>query len=199
MQGQHAGDEWTEFPDPPLQNAVLEWLFCFQEEFLSDARGIYYTSESSKDLTDAEARRQLDIFIKRKSNISETAHNWKDVQVVDFKPLLLQLGRYMRDVFSAQPTRRFIHGLFLYRTTMDLWVFDRSGPYSSREFNILQEPEQIIQTIARYAMMSDEELGPDRYLERNGEDQFITVMEEATGEERRLQLESDLLTATPPR
>ena len=73
-----------------------------REEFLSDARGVYYTSESSKDLT---GRRQLDIFIKRKTNASGTAHNWKDVQVIgehktsnskDFKPLLLQLGRYMR-------------------------------------------------------------------------------------------------------
>jgi len=93
---------WTDFPDPPVQNAVLEWLFRFQEEFLSDARGVYYTSESSKDLT---GRRQLDIFIKRKTNASGTAHNWKDVQVIgehktsnskDFKPLLLQLGRFMR-------------------------------------------------------------------------------------------------------
>lgn len=153
VQDRQAGGRWTDFPDPPVQNAVLEWLFRFQEEFLSDARGVYYTSESSKDLTGAEARRQLDIFIKRKSNVSRTAHNWKDVQVIgehktsnskDFKPLLLQLGRYIRDVFTAQPTRRFIHGFFLYGTTMELWVFDRSGPYSSGEFDIHKEPEQFI-------------------------------------------------------
>ncbi len=102
VQGQKAGGRWTEFPDPPVQDAVVEWLFHFQEEFLSDAGGVYYTSESSKDLTGAEARRQLDIFIKRKSNASGTVHNWKDVRVIgehktsnskDFKPLLLQLGQ----------------------------------------------------------------------------------------------------------
>lgn len=145
VQDQYADGRWTDFPEPPVQDAVLEWLFRFQEEFLFDARGVYYTSESSKDLTGAEARPQLDIFIKQKSNASGTIHNWKDVQVIgehqksnskDFKPLLLQLGRYMRNVFTAQPTRRFIHGFFLSGTTMELWVFDRSGPYSSGEFDI---------------------------------------------------------------
>ncbi|KAL9125176.1 MAG: hypothetical protein Q9217_005580 [Psora testacea] len=198
VQDQKAGGRWTDFPESPVQDAVLEWLFRFQEEFLSDARGVYYTSESSKDLTGAEARRQLDIFIKRKSNASGTVHNWKDVQVIgehqksnskDFKSLLLQLGRYMRDVFTAQPTRRFIHGFFLSGTTMELWVVDRSGPYSSGEFDIHKEPEQFIRALAGYAMMSDEELGLDTFVERDGEDQFIAITEDVNGKERRLQLE----------
>jgi len=63
VQDQHAGGRWTEFPDPPVQNAVLEWLFRFP------------TLQVSKDLTSAEARRQLDIFIKRKSNVSGTERN----------------------------------------------------------------------------------------------------------------------------
>ncbi len=199
VQDQYADGRWTGFPEPPVQDAVLEWLFRFQEEFLFDARGVYYTSESSKDLTGAEARRQLDIFIKQKSNASGTIHNWKDVQVIgehqksnskDFKPLLLQLGRYMRNVFTAQPTRRFIHGFFLSGTTMELWVFDRSGPYSSGEFDIHKEPEQFIRVIAGYAMMSDEELGLDTFVERDEEDRFITITEDVTGKEKRLQLKS---------
>ncbi|KAA6414276.1 MAG: hypothetical protein FRX48_02639 [Lasallia pustulata] len=202
VQDRHTGGRWTDFPDTPLQNAVLEWLFRFQDEFLSDARGVYYTTESSKDLTGAEARRQIDIFIKRKSSVSGTAHNWKDVQVIGElkastkkgpKSILLQLGRYMRDVFIAQPTRRFIHGFFLQGTTMELWVFDRSGPYSSGKFDIHKEPEQFIRAIAGYAMMSDEELGLDTFAERDGEDRFITITEDATGKERRIQLESDLI------
>ncbi|KAL2047792.1 hypothetical protein ABVK25_011342 [Lepraria finkii] len=199
VQDRHAGGRWTDFPDLPVENAVLKWLFRFQEEFLSDAKGVYYTSES-KDLTGGEARRQLDVFIKRKSIVSRTLHNWKDVQVIgehktsnkqDFKHLLLQLGRYMRDVFTAQPTRHFIHGFFLYGTTMELWVFDRSGPYSSGEFDIHKEPEVFIRAIAGYAMMSDEELGLDTFVEREGEDRFITLTEDMTGKEKRLQLERD--------
>ena len=193
----HVDGRWTDFPDPPVQNAVWEWLFHFQDEFLSDAQGAYYTSRSTKDLTGAEAGRQLDLFIKRKSDKVETTHKWKDVRVIgehrqskdDFKTLLLQLGRYMRDVFTAQPTRRFIHGFFLHGTTIELWVFDRSGPYSSGEFDIHEEPEKFIRAVAGYAMMSDEELGLDTFVERNGGDLFITITEDATGKEKRFRLE----------
>ena len=152
MQNQKAGGKWTDFPESPAQDAVLKWLFRFQEEFLSNARGVYYTSEN-RDFARAKARRQLNIFNNRKSNVSGTGFHWKDVQVIgeyqksnskDFKSLLLQLGRYMRDVFTAQPARRFIHGFFLSGTTMELWVFDRSGPYSSGEFDIHKEPEHFI-------------------------------------------------------
>ena len=95
----------------------------------------------------------------------------------------------MRDVFTAQPTRRFIHGFFLHGTTIELWVFDRSDPYSSGEFDIHEEPEQFIRAVAGYAMMSDEELGLDTFVERNGGDLFITITEDATGKEKRFQLE----------
>ena len=102
----------------------------------------------------------------------------------DFKPLLLQLGRYMHDVFTAQLTRRLISGFFLCRTIMKLWVFNHPDPYSSGEFNIHKEPEQFIWAIAGYVMMSDEELGLNTFSEPDGEDQFITVMKDATGRER---------------
>jgi hypothetical protein len=46
VQDRHMDGRWTDFPNPPVQNAVLEWLFRFQEDFLADARAIYYTSES---------------------------------------------------------------------------------------------------------------------------------------------------------
>ena len=193
----HVDGWWTDFPNPSVQNAVWEWLVRFQDEFLSDTQGVYFTTRSTKDLTGAEALRQLDLFIKPRSDTVETTHMWKDVRVIgehkqskdDFKTLLLQLGRYMRDVFTAQPTRRFIHGFFLHGTTMELWVFDRSGPYSSGEFDIHEEPEQFIRAVAGYAMMNDEELGMDTFVERNGGDLFITIMEDATAKEKRFRLE----------
>lgn len=84
----------------------MDWVFCFQEEFLADARGVYHTSESSKNLTGAEARRQLDVFVKPKGeNIPKAVYNWKDVEVIgelrdsdkDWRAKLLQLDRYERD------------------------------------------------------------------------------------------------------
>ncbi|MCJ1387127.1 hypothetical protein MMC17_010256 [Xylographa soralifera] len=199
MKSRHVDGQWIDFPDPPVQNAVSEWLFRFQDEFLSDARGVYYTTKKTSEFTGAEAPRQLDLFVKRRSETASTTHDWKDVYIIGehkqtkdhLKPLLLQLSRYMRDVFTAQPRRRFIHGFFLHGTTMEPWVFDRSGPYSSGEFDIHEEPEQFIQAITGYAMMSDEELGLDTFVERNRGDLFITITEDATGKEKRLQLERD--------
>lgn len=104
---------------------------------------------------------------------------------------LLQFGRYMRDVFATQPTRRLVHGFTLLGSIMELWVFDRSGSYSSGVFNIHKEPEQFIRSIARYTMMSDEELGLNTFTSLDEEYRSITIIEDTTGKKRRLQLDSD--------
>ena len=100
------------------------------------------------------------------------------------------IGRYVRDIFSNQPTRRYVHVFTLCGNEMRAWVFDRSGPYGSTAFDIHEEPERLIRTIAAYVMMSDDELGLDTFTERNGGNRFITV-EDAMGKERRFRLESD--------
>jgi hypothetical protein len=197
VQERHADGRWTDFPQSPVQNAVCEWWFHFQDEFLSNERGVYYTS-NTKDLTGSEAKRQIDLFVKpNNEKLSKVVHDWKDVEVIgelkesnkDKKATLLQIARYVRDVFSCQPTRRYVHAFTLCGNDMQAWVFDRSGPYSSTAFDIHEEPERFIRTIAAYVMMSDEELGLDTFIERDDGDRFITVVEDATGKERRLQLE----------
>lgn len=47
---------------------------------------------------------------------------------------------------------------------MELWVFDRSGPYSSGEFDIHKEPYKFICAIAGYLMMNNDELGLDTFI-----------------------------------
>lgn len=47
VQDRHVNDRWIDFPDSSMQNAVLEWLFQFQEKFLINASDVYYTSKSS--------------------------------------------------------------------------------------------------------------------------------------------------------
>lgn len=126
----------------------MELAFSFQVKHLSDLRGILYTMGSTSDLTGGEAQRQLDLFTKKRGTGTSGKHDWKDVHVTgelkqskwSFRKILLQLAKYMRDAFTARPTRRFVHGFFLHGTLMELWVFDRSGPYSSGEFDIHEEP-----------------------------------------------------------
>lgn len=194
---QYRGGRWIDFPDPPEGGAVWDWLSRFQDKYLTNLPGIFYTTKSTSELTGGEARRQLDVFIKRRGINTNSKHNWKDVRIVgefkqsqkDLKKNLLQLARYVRDVFTAQPIRRFVHGFILHDTTMELWVFDRSGPYSSGEFDIHEEPEKFIGAIAGYAMMDDEELGLDTFSEVNDKGRFVSIRLDATGKENRMQLD----------
>jgi Fungal protein kinase len=65
----------------------------------------------------------------------------------------------VREVFGSQPERRFVPGFTICGSLMRLWVFDRSGPYDSKKFDIHKEPERFIMVIAGYALMTDAELG----------------------------------------
>ena len=194
---QHRGGRWIDFPDPSDEDAMWVWLSSFQDKHFSDSCGILYTTESISDLIGGEAQRQLDLFVKRRGAEASGKHDWKDVRVIGelkksrwpLKKILLQLARYMRDAFTAQPTRRFIHGFFLHGTIMELWVFDRSGPYSSGEFDIHEEPEKFVRAIAGYAMMDDEELGLDTFTELDDTGRFIAINTDATGKENRMQLD----------
>ena len=88
-----------------------------RKEFFAKLRGTYCTSHN-RSLPGSEARRQLDLFMKRNDSSSASTHNWKDVHVIgelkegstNDNDLLLQLARYAREVFACQPTRRFVHG-----------------------------------------------------------------------------------------
>ena len=210
VQYRHVDGRWEDFPDPPVQNKVYDWWFSLQKRFFPKERGVYCTS-TSKDLTGSEAqKRQVDLFVKPNDrglskvmhgpndrDLSKFTHEWKDVEVIgelkesnnDKKATLLQIGRYVRDVFSSQPTRRYVHAFSLCGNSMEAWVFDRSGPFGMAAFDIHDEPERFIRMIAGYVMMSDDELGLDTFTERDGTRQFITITEDATGKEERLRLD----------
>jgi len=55
---------------------------------------------------------------------------------------------------------------------MWLWVFNRSGPYSSEKFEIHKEPEQFMKVITGYILMSDIELGLNTFIKRNGNSKY---------------------------
>ncbi|QKX58161.1 uncharacterized protein TRUGW13939_05282 [Talaromyces rugulosus] len=172
------GSRWPDFPNPPTQKDVLDWWFRFQDEFLLDGRSIYFSTASKRDLTGSDADRQVDLLLKlRGADDIRGKHNWKDIQVVGelkrpgaeigTKGTLLQMARYVREVFIAQPTRRFVHAFAICGTKAEAWVFDRSGPFSSGSFDINEEPKQFFQMIVGYAMMTDEELGLDTFITNN--------------------------------
>ena|SRR2546423_880844 len=91
-----------------------------------------------------EAQRQIDLFVKRNNGQPpDAAHDWRDVEVIgelkasnnNKKGTLLQIGRHVREVFSCQPTRRYVHAFTICGREMEVWVFDRSGCYSPGAFD----------------------------------------------------------------
>ncbi|EFW14915.1 conserved hypothetical protein [Coccidioides posadasii str. Silveira] len=195
--------EWAKFPDPPVQNAVLDWWLRFQNNFLSDARGVYFLTMSKKDLVGSEAERQVDLLLKARPQVqgdSGEKHDWKDIRVVGelkkssdeirTKGTLLQLARYVREVYIAQPARQFVHAFAVCGTKMEAWVFDCSGPYSSGVFDVYKDSEQFFRIVLGYAMMSDEELGLDTFTtpDRNAS-RTITVNGSEIAEEILLRLD----------
>ncbi|KJZ68222.1 hypothetical protein HIM_12387 [Hirsutella minnesotensis 3608] len=199
---QHVDGAWSDFPDPPVQAGVLDWWFRFQDDFLSEERRRYYSTTNPKDLVGAEAQRQIDLFVKRKNGQPDAAHDWRDVEVIgelkasnnNKKATLLQIGRYVRDVFSCQPTRRYVHAFTICGREMEVWVFDRSGCYSPGTFNIHENPERFVQVIAGYTMMSDEELGLDTFTEQDDHGPSIHIEQDEASGKKRLRLESQAFT-----
>lgn len=192
---------WAGIGDRPKEEEIWDWLCRFQEEYLSKAPSQFHAARQTKNLTGAEAKRQLDVLVKKRTHGARTGddkHNWADVLVIgelkqseqDFKSLLLQLSRYARDVFTAQPTRRFLHAFTMQGRKMETWVFDRSGPYSAGEFDIHEEPEKFVRVVVGYASMTDQELGLDMCIERIGNDSFVEVSNDACRKRERLQLEA---------
>lgn len=73
-----------------------------------------------------------------------------------------------RQVFKTQSARLFLHAFLVRGMTLELWVFDRSGAYSSEKLDLAQSPHLFVQTLAGYAMMSDEECGINPFVKRLG-------------------------------
>ncbi|KGM92108.1 uncharacterized protein PADG_11638 [Paracoccidioides brasiliensis Pb18] len=191
---------WAQFPDPPTQDDVLAWWFRLQEDLLSESRGTYYTTVSKADLTGSNAERQVDLLLRASgASPSRNKHDWRDILVVGelkkpkekigTKTTLLQMGRCVREVFAAQPTRRFVHAFAVCGTKMEAWVFDRSGPYSSGIIDVYADSRRFFQVLVGYTMMSDEELGLDTFIARDeGGNKSITVKGPGTLEEKVLRL-----------
>ncbi|KAK4140596.1 uncharacterized protein C8A04DRAFT_39750 [Dichotomopilus funicola] len=93
--------------------------------------------------------------------------NAAPVAVEDNDDILRLCGRAL-EVFKAQSARLFLHGFRVCGTTLELWVFDRSGAYSSGELDLAQRPDLLVQVLVSYAMMGDQESGFNTFVKHLG-------------------------------
>ena len=192
--------KWTDFPATPDEKPVWDWLRSLEERFLSDAPHKLHTTRTANQFK--ERKGQMDVFVQTPATKMDVAFEYKNVLVVGeqkksydtsrFKANLLQLTRYVRGVFADQPTRRFVHAFSLCASTMELWVFDRSGPYSSGPFDIHDEPDKFARALVGYTTMDDEAMGLDTFIQRQDTHRYVTL-DDADGNVKMIKLEKAMV------
>ncbi|QVM07912.1 hypothetical protein D8B26_002608 [Coccidioides posadasii str. Silveira] len=97
-------------------NAVLDWWLWFQDNFLLNARGVYFLVGDLGEIHDWK-------------NICVIGELKKSSDEIQTKSMLLQLACYVQEVFITKPAHQFMHVFVVCGTNMKVWMFDCSGPY----------------------------------------------------------------------
>ncbi|SZF00546.1 unnamed protein product [Blumeria hordei] len=148
-------------------------------------RGRFSYTTAPSQLEGGLSPRKLDFFIENVALPESDIHEWREVRVVgEFTCSAEQKGekahqlmRYVREMFYAQPLRRFVHGFCLHKKHLELWIVDRSGGYSSGEIDVINSQEKLVRALSSYMLMSDEELGLDSFVRYVGQQAYITIPE----------------------
>ncbi|CAK7270987.1 hypothetical protein SEPCBS119000_004367 [Sporothrix epigloea] len=196
----HNGQRWVDFPADPWESSVWRWLQAWEGKALAQATYVLHRTKTATEFK--SSRGQLDLFFQKPAQ-TDGPFEYKHVMVVgehkrsstaaDFKACFLQLSRHVRSVYASQPTRRFIHAFTLRAAMMELWIYDRSGAYSSGEFDIHHEPEKLARALVAYATMDEDALGLDRAIEWENNHRHVTV-KDTSGEDKRVELNRLMLS-----
>ncbi|KAK0703969.1 hypothetical protein B0T26DRAFT_744601 [Lasiosphaeria miniovina] len=89
---------------------------------------------------------------------------------------ILRFCEHAHQVLKTQSARCFVHGFLVRGTALELWVFDRSGAYSSERLDLAQRPDLLVRILAGYALMSDEEAGFNTFVKHHPpeSDSYVT-------------------------
>ncbi|KLU92188.1 hypothetical protein MAPG_11134 [Magnaporthiopsis poae ATCC 64411] len=125
-------------------------------------------------------------------------HYWLDVQVVGqvcrgssagYQAGLIELCGHAQKVFASQPTRLFLHAFYVHELVVELWVFDRSGLYSSEVLKLGADDAQITSILRSYRLMTDQELGINDVVKHDDGGNFITLGNGSAPSPTRLYLQ----------
>nr|ABW72073.1 serine/threonine protein kinase domain protein [Blumeria hordei] len=206
------------FPETPTEKLVWNWMEAVEKKIFQSPSKTCTTSITASNSTSGDEHhfnitqfrttktsefnggqttRQVDYFIKRRGLPTSDRHHWRDVLVVGkftestqtvFMDKLLQLSMLMRELFFAQPLRQFAHGFHLFKKTLLLWVYDRSGPYCSSFIDIGKLPQTLVYVMAAYMSMSDAELGLDPHIKYEAHHLTVTLHVPGVEEKREFEL-----------
>ncbi|KAL7804898.1 hypothetical protein V8C44DRAFT_369186 [Trichoderma aethiopicum] len=204
LKEQHVNNMWTFLRASPSMTEMMRWLDFLQDDILKVEHRRFWETNLPSELTEGIKGGRLDVCVKRKSGPRSPAMSgWEDLLAIgqltaerDTKKRLTELACYARNLFDFQPTRRYLHAFTICGSMLEPWVFDRSGCYSPGAFDIHQNPERFIRVITGYIMMSEDVLGLDTFVQREGRSGFIDIVGPA-GEQKKLYLSPTLLDHRP--
>ncbi|KAF8529999.1 hypothetical protein JB92DRAFT_557602 [Gautieria morchelliformis] len=78
---------------------------------------------------------------------------------------MYQLGSYVREVFAAQPHRRFVPSLMFTESTVEFFLWDRAGVVFSDAFDYHREAAHFCDIIGTIVSWNDEALGFDTNIQ----------------------------------
>ncbi|KAI1164025.1 hypothetical protein F5B18DRAFT_661377 [Nemania serpens] len=187
---------WAGWPADAKQDRVLDWLADLVERILQWAQDYKPTTrrplaQPDTPLEGAVARRKLDIgfvdvgFVDDPNADQAAKYHWQHILVLGelksnpnddtASKAHLDIARYVKEVFTAQPTRRFVLAFTLCGSWMRLWEFDRLGGMASERFNINKDGQRFLSTILGFLWMDNEALGFDPTVIKSDHQQFIEI------------------------
>ncbi|GAP91775.1 putative serine threonine-protein kinase [Rosellinia necatrix] len=198
MQGPNPlfGDKgWRGWPQSLNQYLVLEWfsgvvkkLSIFAEEYETTPMGrrVLVAGPDTPLKGGSPADRKLGVGFARDSDHElGKLPDWSQILVpgeLKSNPMAdaekstwHDMGKYIREVFITQDTRRFVLGFTLCGSRFRLWEFDRVGGLSSDGFDINKNGEQFVYIILGFLWISKEGLGFDPTVTEKYGQRLITI------------------------
>jgi hypothetical protein len=176
----HPEEGWRDWPKGAQEKDVLKWFAERVENFLDFAKDQTSLADTprrplarpNQPLEGSTAERELDIgFVDTPKAGEDSRYHWSRILLpgeLKSNPSLdtvsktwLDLGRYVREIFTTQDNRRFVLGFTLCGSIMRLWEFDRVGAIASAPFDINKDGLQFVSVMLGYLWMNEEQLGFD--------------------------------------
>ena len=200
---------WLEWPDGCKEARVLQFLRRHIDQFLrfADEHGFRPSKRRrcittpTKPIPGSVCQRKMDVGLVYNPNNEledgdQQSCDWSHIlipgelksnpQEDNHSGTWLDLVKYVREVFGAQDTRRFVLGFTLCGSIMRLWEFDRLGGVGSQPLEINRDGQMFVSAVLGYLWMNEEELGFDPTVVENCT-RYIHIHQ--NGRTRRLCLE----------
>ncbi|KAF1841393.1 uncharacterized protein K460DRAFT_318276 [Cucurbitaria berberidis CBS 394.84] len=191
------GSGWQGWPEDAKERDVLGWFAPLIGQLVDLAAQNEQNEHTSrprrrplaqphKPIQGSIADRKMDVgFVDDPHADVDARYRWPQILIpgeLKSNPLddkaskaWLDLGRYAREVFAAQPSRRFVLGFTLCGSRMRLWEFDRLGGIASESFDINEDGLQFVSAVLGFLWLDEEQLGYDPTIITEGDKQYTDI------------------------